>query len=339
MESDSHSTNGAGVTPTAGKLLADAAACIPVLPVLATQLREAIGQIEKGVLDISGSFEQMARRAQKAVSGASDDQGSGDRAGVEDLARATRETLGHLLQRIEHSSQLSTLTVERMQEIERRIAGLKETLRDIDDIASNARVLALNGQLEAARAGTRGAAFSVVATETAKMARAAIAASKNMRDVIASLSSDIGACSEDLRQRSSADSEMATKSRSEVDQAFDAMTVVHEGMNRAMDQTRQDCQELARDVHQAVIALQFQDSVSQRIGHVIETLEELHGSLESALAGTEFDRATGPGGAGRDWAGSMADRYTMAAEHQTLAGHAPADARAAEDLGTNVELF
>jgi hypothetical protein len=132
---------------------------------------------------------------------------------------------------------------------------------------------------------------------------------------------------------------MATKSRSEVDQAFDAMTVVHEGMNRAMDQTRQDCQELARDVHQAVIALQFQDSVSQRIGHVIETLEELHGSLESALAGTEFDRATGPGGAGRDWAGSMADRYTMAAEHQTLAGHAPADARAAEDLGTNVELF
>jgi len=106
-------------------------------------------------------------------------------------------------------------------------------------------------------------------------------------------------------------------------------------MEQAIAQSRSNSDQLARDISAAVMAMQFQDSVTQRIGHVVRTLEELHGALQSRL-GTENAM---PGSEPNDWTDRMAGRYTMLAERRVLATHHDPETSATSDLGGNVGLF
>lgn len=314
--------------------------CLPMFPVLVTQLREAVQQVEQGVVEVSCSFQGMAQRARDAVAqlslGGQEEDGEACAGGISQLIDNTRETMGRLLQRIEQTCELSGATVQRMLEIEQRIHGLNSTLKEIDAVAANARLLALNGQIEAARAGKQGAAFAIVATETAKMAVHAVDASKIIRKMIGALSTEIAEASQDLRQRAAADAEEALQSRSEVTRALDCMAEMHGKMQQTMLVARENSQCLAHDISHAVVAMQFQDSVSQRVGHVISTLEEMHEALQSKL---DLHEATGAATPVHDWTSRMADQYTMASERKALASHVTAGADDTQGLGDNVELF
>jgi methyl-accepting chemotaxis protein len=328
--------------PSSTNLLNALQSCIPVLPVLATQLQEVAQQVEQAVVGVCGNFQGMAARARKAASrvplmkDASDNGSSSGSDGINSLISGTRQTMGSLLQRVEQTSTFSSLAVERMQAVESQIGGLDRILCDIDEIAAQSRLLALNGQIEAARLGDRGAAFAVVATETAKMAKHAMASSKTIRKTTETVSAGIGGTSKELRERAAADTREAALSRDEVNHALDAMSALHEEMQRTIEQAELESSQLARDISAAVMAMQFQDTVSQRIGHVIHTLQEMHGVFESQM---------GPGGAAaslapaQDWASRMAGRYTMAAEHEVLAGHANRAVNCGQDPGNNIELF
>jgi len=331
--------------PTATALVHELQASLPMLPVLAGQLREVTAQIEGSVVQVCESFQAMAQRARQAAAqvplatdagGATTERPAG---GLTGLIASTRETMADLLRRIEQTSEFSSITVQRMGMMEEQIGGLASTLRDIDEVASNARVLALNGQLEAARAGEHGAAFGVVATETAKMAVHAVASSRTIRERISTVSSTIGSAAEELRNRATADTAEAGRSRTEVEQALDSMTRLHEEMQEAIAQAKRNSDQLARDISAAVMAMQFQDTVSQRIGHVVETLEELH---KVFVAYVDPAGATGAKSV-RNWANHMAEAYTMESERRVLAGQAteqvaepPAQP---QEFGDNVELF
>jgi methyl-accepting chemotaxis protein len=317
-----------------------------MLPVLATQLQQVTRQVEEAVVRVCGSFQDMAERARTAsqitlVQDASGNGNQADKGGIQGLISDTRETLGTLLQRIEQTSTFSAVTVERMGTMEGQIEGLDCVLREVDEVAKNARVLALNGQLEAARAGSRGAAFSVVATETAKMAVHALTSAKTIRQMIETISRSIGSSSKELRERALVDTREAAMSRAEVNRSLDAMAALHEEMQQGIVQSNRNSDQLARDISQAVMALQFQDSVSQRIGHVVQTLEEMYAAIQSQL-----DAAAAPSAShqpecapSNSWAGRMADQYTMASEREVLAAHALPITQDAGALENNVELF
>jgi methyl-accepting chemotaxis protein len=320
-----------------GALADEVAVCLPLFPVLASQLRETVGQVEAAVVVVCQGFADMAHRARDTVD--QTPMGGSKSGEIGSLVSTTRAIMAELLQQVEQTSALSATTVQRMREIEGRMNGLESTLAEIDTIASRARLLALNGQIEAARSGAAGAAFGIVATETAKMADHARTASQTIRTMIGSLAVEIAGASAELRQRAALDTDHAVRSRAEVNRALDNMAELHGNMCQAMEQARRNSEELTHDISQAVTAMQFQDTVSQRIGHVIETLEETHAALQAKIDPSAGKSAVAPGSLAKDMASHMARQYTMASERHTLAAHlgqAKDDAHRQED---NVCLF
>lgn len=318
---------------------------LPVLPVLAAQLREVVRQVEDSVIGVCGNFQAMAAKARQAVTQSallSDDAerpSSADDGGIPALVASTRETLGSLLQRIEQSSRFSQRTVEQMQTLDRHMQALLANLHEIDEVAKSARILALNGQIEASRAGAHGAAFSVVAKETANMAKHAVASSTTIREELETVAANIEGASTALRDRASADFEEAARSREEVHRTLDAMATLHAEMERAMAESRRNTESLARDISAAVMALQFQDAVSQRIGHVSSTLDELHASLARYAGGGGASSGDALPAVLQDWAAKIASEYTMESERAVHAAHGAAATAATEDPDSNVELF
>jgi methyl-accepting chemotaxis protein len=337
----------AGRDPSTAELLEELRKCLPVLPILATQLQEVARNVEESVVRVCGSFMGIADRARQTagqmavISHGSNAVEAEEKVGVDDLVSTTREILGNLLRRIEQTNEFSGVAVARMQTMEGQITNMSQMLADIEDVMADARILALNGQLEAARAGVHGAAFSIVARETAKMADQAEASSKTAKDLIGEISQSIGQTSEELHKRSQADARDAARSRDEVNRSLDSMTSLNNEIEGVLQQSEKNSQQLARDIAMAVQTLQFQDAVNQRIEHVVHTLEEVHRTLQSRLD-HEADGSSEDGQSllGTEWAAMMAKGYTMNSEREVLAAHTSGEEeQASPDMGSNVELF
>ena len=92
---------------------------------------------------------------------------------------------------------------------------------------------------------------------------------------------------------------------------------------------------MAGDISSAVVGLQFQDRVKQRVEHVLEALE----NLEQVLAGNHRETAAGKGSAA-DLLAGVHSSYTMESEreaHKQATDQAATAAAAPQEM--EVELF
>jgi methyl-accepting chemotaxis protein len=331
-------------TSVDSELSREVEACLPILGVLRSQLADVMRDVEQSVVKVCSSFRDIGRRAKVVIAHASGDgdAGSGDLdsdRGMAELLSAARSTIADLLKNLEAATASSADSVAKLTAAEEHVRGVTDASEKIESVASQANMLALNGQIEAARAGQHGATFGIVATETAKMAEQARLGSRGIRTLIGMLSSEMSRTSRDLQQRSKAHAEQTQHCRDAVNSTFDAMETASKRLEASIASTSQNTAALADDISSAVTSLQFQDAVSQRVQHVIHAIEEIERALRGRLrseAATEDDSERAPH---RDWADRLDHCYTMSSERRTMDDVLGTNRAAGDHSGGTVELF
>ena len=321
------------------ELALEVGACLPALPVLQAQLQEAIKTVEGSVVDVCASFMTIAQQARDAVAASAAIEGRGEPSQqqgvtVGKLMESCSQAFERLLQHIERSSQLIHSTSERIAHVETGMKDIFGLLSSIDDLASDVYVIALNGTIEAARAGAQGAAFGVVAQHTRELASQARRTSEEIREIVTQVSKQATQTSESLQHQAAADRDCVVASRAEVAHALADLSTTHQCLSEAVAQSSATNKELASNISRVVTTMQFQDAVAQRVGHVAHTLGEMHAALQ-----TRWEEA---GGLGQDqashWLDHMSRQYVMQAERREL-HDAHGASSPSDDLGDNIELF
>ncbi|QBE98151.1 Methyl-accepting chemotaxis protein III [Blautia producta] len=153
-------------------------------------LRNAIQQINSSAEQVAGGAEQVSNAAQALAQGTSQQAGS-----IEELAVSINEITESISGNADKAVKSSALAnnvgcslESNDQQMRRLLSAIKEIknnsqeitgiVKEIEDIAFQTNILALNASVEAARAGESGRGFSVVAGEVRRLASKTAEASK-----------------------------------------------------------------------------------------------------------------------------------------------------------------
>ena len=238
------------------------AAGVRVLQILSGQLQQTAMDIQDSIVRVSTGFAGMAQQAASAV-------------------------------------QLSQCRVQSREGMNKVLDAARKTLDEVDTIAREARMVGLNGQIEAARAGQQGIAFSVVANETKSLALHAATTSDMLKKML------------------------------------NELAVLHEQLVEALQSSESTSECLSREITRAVMGLQFQDRVNQQIQHITETLDAIY---DRTVPITEQVPARKVAARLEDWREWMQSRSTMESE-RAVAGRCPGESTAQGDGFGSVELF
>ncbi len=307
----------------------------PHLPALEAQIRETIQEVESSVVQVCGAFESMATRSRDSVAAANHLLGSGQGSGIETLLEASRHSLGQLREQIGRSQQISSRLIERMKTLESSAGVIVKALGEIDRIALGSKLVALNAKVEAAHFGDQGAAFEVVADEIGAHARRSEEITGAVASEMTQLRATVSATSGELDEMAHMSVETLEATRRELEGALGELTRTHTEMEAGLAAAIQGAEQLAEEIARSIMALQFQDRVAQRLGHVADELAAMRKTVHLPL---EYLKNETPVlGAERSKAVSerLAASYTMQSERAVLTEGNPA--RQAES--GNVELF
>ncbi len=313
----------------------EVAAALPVLEALSVHLEATASDLQDSVLEISSGFGGMAARARETVQIAQGGLSSENGFSADQTIGQIRDVLSTLLQAVQDSTQVSSRLADRIGTLETVLSQVNDSLKRVEKISDEARIVGLNGRLEAARAGSSGAAFNVVANETKNLGLHASATSASIRKLVDELDEALRTVSQELHARMELDAETARRSEETVMQLLNQLSVMHYTMTDSLHRTEHLSESLSRDIGRSVMALQFQDRVNQRLDHVVEALRALQENLAPFQKTVSEQRAELRA---NDWRAWLESRSTMKSERDVLCSTGSAVDSASSDAGS-VELF
>ncbi|MBI3223008.1 MAG: chemotaxis protein [Nitrosomonadales bacterium] len=209
-------------------------------------------------------------------------EGKGSTSQFTDFVNFTSEVMSGFVNSTVESSKNAMELVEKMDAIDTEVSGILNILNEVEGIAKQTNLLALNAAIEAARAGEAGRGFAVVADEVRNLSEKTDKFSKQIRTLVHDANDSIRLAETTINKLAATDMTYVMTSKQRVQ---DMMGELGE-MNKVVEQNALKLGEISNKVEEnvnvAVATLQFQDMSSQLIGHAqmrLAVLQELASEL------------------------------------------------------------
>lgn len=255
-----------------------------MFPIFAKQLSAVIEQTDEAALNLSKSFFNINKQAKEQLKSMNDVFGnlsSNSEDSESGVLQSMKESLAKTTKEIRSLSMMMQGHIEEFTRIISSMQVIRDKIKKIDAISDQTKVLAINAGIEAARAGEAGKGFVVVATEVGKLATNANNATAEIHNIIGNILSEANALNENIRNEGGKSDQIAENVEVALAEAVSKLDSVLSDTKEQMKDLGDRAQQLAKDVSNIIVSIQFQDITRQRIEHVIEPLGEFYVDLKT----------------------------------------------------------
>ncbi len=313
------------------------------------QIHTVIGQTEQATTTIADSFQAViskatvqARQAMELLEGTQGVMTDGSPQSLKDFIRVSDERLTKMADEVVRVADLSVKMVQELDGVQKRTQAIDGFLQDVEKLADQTSLLALNADIEAARVGEHGRGFSVVANEIRRLSNRSHEFSDRIRHHLKEVRVGLSKTYGDMRTLSAADVEHALQLKDEVLQLTRSLESKNREVADTVSSINAISKEISQDVQNVVISLQFHDITSQQLNSMFAPMDELRRVLFHLMQETlKLDKNLLQR-ASTDAAQDVAHRDQRVPDPHTAASPAaapPPEARRMDDGGPAVELF
>jgi methyl-accepting chemotaxis protein len=255
------------------------------VPTLNNQLSTANSQMELGIVNLAEAFSEIHSKLNETVSvasGAASVLGNAS-GGGNGLADHVAESLNDMLSNIRNSfDEKATI----MQEVKGFISSTEELAKmaaSVETLAARTNLLALNAAIEAARAGEEGRGFSIVADEVRKLSMLSAETGVKIRERVQLIATAAKRAGDGAARMESSDEKVLSQASETLHGVVEQFEQVTVPLHHASEQIISNTNQVSSSLNNAVVHFQFQDRVSQILGHVQDSLNQMKGQLSSGL--------------------------------------------------------
>ena len=280
--------------------------CAQAAPVWVRQIETVRNEADHEVGELAQVFGELCGKLDRVLGPAGAEGGGSPEEILSGLERNGRE-LENLVAALR---ELQGSKDRIVQDIGAQATQLKENASDIRQIALNIRMVSLNATIEAARAGAAGRPFGVIVADMRELAaRTADASDQFSRhtDRLQRTLTDVFA----EQQQAGAAAVSIRAAEDLVHHVVASSDAMMRQLTQAIGAMEDERRNVRGDVSRALVALQFQDRVSQILSHVTHNLQE----MQARIAAGHWHALDE-----REWLERLASNYST---HEEFTNHAP----------------
>ena len=261
-------------------------------------LNDAIGKL---VASFTGLEMQTRRQQELAMLLISQNRGEtavgdGQTVNFESFVNEISNTLSVFVDTTVDNSKIGMELVGMMDDIVGRVQSIVAVLGEIESIAKQTNLLALNAAIEAARAGEAGRGFAVVADEVRNLSMRSTQFSDQIRGYMDGVYGSVRAAEQSINGMASKDMQIALTSKQRVESMLQAIQTINRSMSVTAGELSHIAGQVEQDVRTTVTSLQFQDLATQLLSRIetratasTATLDELRALAATTAAGSVQD--------------------------------------------------
>jgi methyl-accepting chemotaxis protein len=253
------------------------------------------GLLGDAIGDLTASFQGMHAQTEEqrnltlAVTAGADE---GDAAvKFDSFVRDTSGVMQRVVDSVINNSKLGMELVELTDSIAQHAKDVQGILSEIGAIAKQTNLLALNAAIEAARAGEAGRGFAVVADEVRDLSARTTQFSQQINSLMQGMQSSVKQTETAIQGMASQDMTFALESKQQVEKIIRTLEEQDSHRVEALGALAGSASVVETLVGKAITAMQFQDMVSQLLGHILCRVDALGAVLDQLSSlGSTLDR-------------------------------------------------
>jgi len=248
-----------------------------VVVIITQQIDNSREQVEKAITDMANRFGEIVSRinvSKQASEEVCRANGSENTIDMKDIFSESQRELTTLVEGMNKATMARQESLENLKHLAAGTGDLNNMAEAVEQIASQTNLLALNAAIEAARAGEFGRGFAVVADEVRELSVKSGDAGKKIAVKVKEFNNSVEKTLDEAMTSMEKDLKREEEGRHVIQKVMLQLHLVTEGLAKSTDILTEENAGIASEINDLLVALQFQDRVSQILIHACDGLHE-----------------------------------------------------------------
>ncbi len=255
--------------------------CERAVPIWTRQIETARAETEESIIVLTQRFSTILQRLSTVnTTSKRYTSGTDDKSDVINVINVSERELKMLIDTLKTAQHTRDVVVKEIRDLLCHVEALPKMATDIDNIATQANVLALNVAAETEYVDASGRDFSVMADEVRKFSSLTSETGKKMSEKIMLINAAMAKACRVAEEASTQDAQVIKKSELVVHNIIDRFGGVTTHLMELADILKNENIGIGTEVDEILISLQFQDRINQILVQVRESMQKMSAYLQ-----------------------------------------------------------